>query len=100
MPLAGVAAGCEASATGAGCAVSASPTKIFLNQARRPPLARCSAAMLSGAGAGSAAATGAGCDTIGAGVLGNSAATAGTSAGGRLSRVLPGSASSGAVGMR
>ena len=51
-------------------------------------------------GPGAAAATGAGCATIGAGVLGNSAATAGTSAGGRLSRVLPGSASSGAVGIR
>ncbi len=37
---------------------------------------------------------------IGAGVLGNSAATAGTSAGGRLSRALPGSTGSGAVGMR
>jgi hypothetical protein len=37
---------------------------------------------------------------IGAGVLGNSAATAGTSAGGRLSRALPGSAGSAAVGMR
>jgi hypothetical protein len=37
---------------------------------------------------------------IGAGVLGSSAATAGTSAGGRLSSALPGSTGAGAVGMR
>lgn len=94
----GAPAGCAAWAAGAGCVISASPTKIFLNHARRPPLALRSAA--AGSGAGAAGATGSGCERIGAGVLGNSAATAGTSAGGRLSRVLPGSTGSDAVGMR
>lgn len=79
-------------------AASGSPVKIFLNQARMPLLARASAAALSGAAA--AGATGDGWEMIGAGVLGRSAATAGTSAGGRLSRALPGSTGSGVVGMR
>jgi len=87
LATAGSATGC---ATGAG-----SSAKNLLSLPQNPPPFGVAAVEAT-----TGSATGAGVAMTGAAVAGNSVATAAVSAGGRLSRAVPGSVTSGGVSMR